>query len=311
MNEKKGIKIPYWLLKLLPMWDHICPKCKHEVEKKSHKCLYCGENYGMPLRVPPKVLKDAKALEAYVHKYIFPKVSALYRDYLTQFFTIIFQSGFEPGNFTEWTGTTVTGGDTCAVQTGIAHHGVYGMRSSVDNIDGDDAYAHETIAAAGTYFVRIYVRFNTIPTQAGGKRVNILSLWDSVTSLNSPVGCVLINDGNWIGRAALAGVEAVYNAVPPVTGLWYCVEMKVVASLTVGEVRVYINGTERTTLTALNQTTTIMNLLRVGCNNKQSSGVGAAASMDIDCVVLADAYTGLEPLGLGTISVHAKLIGAI
>jgi hypothetical protein len=96
--------IPYWLLRLLPMWDYICPKCRREVKRKSRKCPYCGENYGIPLRVPPQVLKDPKTLEDYVHKHIFPKISASERKYLTQFFTVeeVYTNSFD-STYVAWT----------------------------------------------------------------------------------------------------------------------------------------------------------------------------------------------------------------
>jgi predicted amidophosphoribosyltransferase len=79
--------IPHWLLRLFPMWDYICPRCKKKVQKKSHNCPHCQERYSTPVRVPPKLCKDKKALENYVHKHVFPKVSYAQRNYLTQFFT--------------------------------------------------------------------------------------------------------------------------------------------------------------------------------------------------------------------------------
>ena len=37
--------LPSLLLKLLPMWDYVCPKCQESVPKNSHECPHCGESY--------------------------------------------------------------------------------------------------------------------------------------------------------------------------------------------------------------------------------------------------------------------------
>lgn len=89
------LKIPLLVAKLLPMFDYICPRCRLDVHKKSKYCVHCGEKFGQPLKVPPKILKDARKLEDYVHKVIFPKISDFQRVYLKQYFTEFFNSGFE------------------------------------------------------------------------------------------------------------------------------------------------------------------------------------------------------------------------
>jgi hypothetical protein len=296
------LQAPLWLLKLLPMWDYICPKCRKEVQKESRRCIYCGENYDAPLRVPPKILKDSKALEAYVHKHIFPKVSALQREYLAQFFTVILQDCFESGDLSAWTGTTVTVNDVCAVLPGIAHHGIYGLRSSVDDADNDNAFVYKTLTAASTYYVRMYVRFNVLLGPSGGKKGNLLSLWNSGDS-NTPIAWVAVTDSQsglmgWYGLAH-SGAASLLTEVTAsgVCGVWRCVELKGVASLTVGEVRVYIDGVEQVALTGLNMGYTTIDSVRVGFTSKQTTGgTKNPESADIDCVVIADTYIGCEAI---------------
>jgi DNA-directed RNA polymerase subunit RPC12/RpoP len=66
--EENTVNIPYWLFRLPSMWDYLCPKCKKEVKKNSHRCPHCGERFPLAVRVPPIFLKDPKSLEEYVHK---------------------------------------------------------------------------------------------------------------------------------------------------------------------------------------------------------------------------------------------------
>lgn len=109
------MNIPNFLKRYLPLWTHICPKCRKEVKANSHECPYCGEKYPLTLKVPFAGLHDAKKLEAYVHKHIFPRVSAFERHYLTRFFTTFLTSGWENSGGTDltdggtWTGSSSTG----------------------------------------------------------------------------------------------------------------------------------------------------------------------------------------------------------
>ena len=155
--------IPDWLLKLLPMFDYICPKCKAEVPRKSRECPHCHEHYGMPLKVPPVVLKGSKKLEDYVHKHVFPKISADYREYLTRYFTVLFTDGFEsgvlPGNWTSTSGTI-----TKAVANNRTHHGKYSFE--VQGIATAWTYGAVGKTLPSTYsklYLRCYVLYNNLP----------------------------------------------------------------------------------------------------------------------------------------------------
>jgi hypothetical protein len=156
------MRLPNWLLKLLPMWDYICPRCRGEVKANSHQCPSCGERFTFPLKVPPRCLKSKEELERYVHEKVFPRVSAWQREYLAQFFTIIFQDGFESGDYSAWSSTTVSGNGTLTINSSIVHHGVYSSKSSW-SAGGDLAYATKTFANTSVLYVREYVLLQDLP----------------------------------------------------------------------------------------------------------------------------------------------------
>jgi hypothetical protein len=80
------MKFPLWLLRLLPMWEYICPKCRKTVKANSHHCPHCGERFPQAIRIPPTILKDAKKLEDYVRKNVFPRISKFQRNCLARCF---------------------------------------------------------------------------------------------------------------------------------------------------------------------------------------------------------------------------------
>jgi len=155
------MKVPYWLLRLLPMWEYICPACRKEVKKNSHRCPHCGERFPLAIRVPPSFLKNPKKLEAHVHKYIFPKVSPFHRAYLTQFFTEIFSDGFESGDFSAWTGTAKSSGETCEVESADPHHGTYNAKFYSDGGWNQYAYCYKDITGQTIIYARTYFKETT------------------------------------------------------------------------------------------------------------------------------------------------------
>jgi hypothetical protein len=290
------------------MWDYICPKCKKEVKQKSHKCVHCGENYGMPLRVPPKVLGDAKALEAYVHEHIFPKVSQLYREYLTQFFTVIFSDGFEcppntaPSTFTAWGG--VTGSPT--ITTSKPHSGAYNMETPEDT--NNNFVQKDPLVGLTNY--RLYVAVNKVQASGAdgtGGPVMVAS--------NSGIGDKLaVPFCKWNGTMttwwlqtlqSIGGYDYVDTGVQVVANKYYCLEIWWVPN-TLGGCKLYVDGVLKAT-TVATTTTTTFNMVLVG----RFGYTEFAQKLYLDDAVAADTYIGPMASPKGTIAISAKLAGII
>ncbi|MEM3579287.1 MAG: hypothetical protein QXK47_02375 [Candidatus Bathyarchaeia archaeon] len=284
------MKLPYWLLRLLPMWDYICPKCKKQVSKNSHECPYCGERFPFPLRVPPKVLKDPEALEEYVHQHVFPKVSAWQREYLTRYFTIIFQDGFESGDFSAWTGTTVDSENTLEVISSAAHHGSYGARSKASAFAGN-AFCYKTLDSVQTELhARMYVK--------------VLS-WGSMTGYGGPLllitttggvrlaFCGIYNDGGTYKWALRTYGDSSWTLtdVTLQTNIWVCLELRVLKS-TSGEAKLYIDDVLKATVS---KDTSGWQPQVVRCGQDWfQGGDNTITEIYLDCVVIADSYIGPE-----------------
>jgi hypothetical protein len=250
------------------------------------------------LRVPPSFLKDPKKLEEYVHKHIFPRVSAFERTYLTQFFTEIFSDGFESGNFNGWTGTNVDGDAVGQVNVEMPHHGTYGFESWVTDIANDNAYCYKTLTSATEFYVRAYVRvYETVITS--GRYTTLLTLRGNSDAYHLARVCVR-GDGTdshfyLIFRHNGASGTSIENAV--VEDQWYCIELRCkmsTAGNADGIVEFWIDGNQVYSKTDVDNDdqATSMDTVRLGCN--PGAGSGSNFGFYGDCVVVADAYIGPE-----------------
>jgi hypothetical protein len=263
----------------------------------------------VPLRVPPKCLKDSKALEDYVHRHIFPKISAWQREYLAKYFTTIFSDGFESGNFSAWTGTEQYNG-TIAVSSDYAHHGSYSAKVSF-TATGAYADCYKDITSQTTIYIRAYVRI-TAGTFGSSTKIGFISprdVPDAITICH--VGVAFTNRQLWLRYRHSATDYDVYSSTTLSTNTWYCIELKYVKSSTNGEYRVWLDGNEVTDLTQTGKNTDgDVTRVRVG---PRASGAISDFVGYFDCAVVADTYIGPEvpPKPKGSIVIHAKLAGVI
>jgi hypothetical protein len=250
----------------------------------------------MPLKVPPSVLKDKKALEDYVHKHIFPKVSQAQREYLAQFFTVLFSDGFESGDFSAWTGTVVSSGCSTTVESANPHHGSYNQKSTVTgSVANEWACASKNIGTSYSHaFVRSYVKYASYSGLDASEIIPCVSFWVNQADTNTArAGLGKDASGNvrWAIRYYHAGsFYNAYGSSTPTTGVWYSVELEVQVG-TSGYVKLYVNGNLEISVTAINNSARQFAHVHVGID--QISGT-VAATVYTDCVVVADTYIGIE-----------------
>ena len=285
------MKLPALLLRFLPLWSYICPRCKREVKRNSHKCPFCGEKYGKPLKVPPLFLKNEEALEKYVHEKIFPRISAKQREYLAQFFTTIFEDGFESGDFSAWDGTTVTAGEAdLSVQSTEKYQGGYGADAYIHYTSSWwlDAYCYKNFGSTYTKLhARAYFKFTDFPVSA-----QIESVLELRKSGDWPYVVISIGvkaDGNaWYIQYTDNGSkqsEEVSDTIQ--TDTWYCLE--IMGDTSNGELEVWKDGSSIWSKTGVSSLSGI-NQLYAGV----IYGYRGTYHVYFDCVVVADTYIGEE-----------------
>jgi hypothetical protein len=292
------MNIPFWLLRLLPLFEYICPKCRKNVKRNAHCCLHCGEKYPLAIRVPPSFLKDPKKLEAYVHKHIFPKVSKAHREYLSKFFTELFNNGFEEGNFSAWTGTTINLG-TIIVEAVNPHHGTYNAKSDVTGANGY-ALAYKSLTSANIVYIRVYVKFEETLT-TDDRVCEVLAASYGATYNNIISAVFLKKVSGTVYWAILYRNNAVYtwavSSSTPTTGTFYCVELKLDCSTTDGtsdaSTELWINDVSVASAINFDSDYIGTTYAHVGRNREFILQTEAGTSF-IDCVMFADAPIGPE-----------------
>lgn len=291
------MNIPLWLLKLLPMWSFLCPKCRREVKQNSHKCPHCGEKFPLAIRVPPSFLKDPKKLEAYVHKHVFPRVSEFERNYLTKYFTEIFSDGFEGVYYSPWTGVG-TSGFTQAFSAAQCHHGTKSIIQTGGDGTGEYAEIYKTIASATAYYMRAYVLLGTLgsgnvttwfgPCFLTSGDANILGAGIRKEADGTRNWCVI----NGVGpHAAYHAADSTINA-----GQWYCLEIYCfIAASPNGKAKLWVDGVLVVDQTGLDTATT-GNIARGAILTWTENGAYHTANCDFfaDCAVISDAPIGTE-----------------
>jgi len=286
----------FWLLSQLPMWDYICPKCNQTIDRQIRLCPYCHEIIAVAVRVPPKVLKNKKALSEYIHKNIMPFLKPCELAYIARYFTIIFQDGFESGNFNAWDG--FTGGPNHAtdwsVQGTIIHDGSYAAMCTRNAADRWGGYYS---LLGGGYFTelyfRIYFRFDT------WINVNTSMTFQYITSkppVLDIIGAGIRNIGGvrylWVRRYYPADQSFQY-AFNWQLNRWYCVELHFKKNATQGEYHVWIDGILYHSETGLN-TSGAPDAGRASFVQSVSVFASYPAHSYLDCCIVADTYIGPE-----------------
>ena len=280
-----AVKIPKDVLDLFPMWQYICPNCPDSkvLSEKVHHCVKCGAEFNdEKWRVPPRFLKNSKAMSDYAHKVLAPKLSPEQRELLFKYFTVLFSDGFESGDFSAW--TTV---GSPSIVTDPVVRGNYAARFPADS------NVYHTFGSRDEVYERAYVSVSTLPTIEGASRrlLNIQTIAASIfcaASLSYVSGAV-----RWKFSAfgAIGWAENTYSTTPlPKTNTYFCLEIWWKRN-TLNGAKLWVNGALKCTV---DDTTSGDMPGRVVVGPEY--GVNYSPTVDVDCVVVADTYIGpVEP----------------
>lgn len=252
----------------------------------------------MPLRVPPKVLKDPKTLENYVHKHIFPEISLEHRKYLARFFTELFNSGFETEDNTftvEWSGKGETGG-AITVSGVNPKQGTYHARANVTGTGIRQAYCYKSGFDESMIYLRQYVYFmDELPDTSSDELIAAI-----IRNVADNAGlCQMGARGTtayWGGNYRKAGAWTGWTNLSYTASLntWYCMEMSFYVYATEGWFKAWLND-ELIFSDVDIDTSQNGNAGEIRCGIYRSYMAGDPShNVDLDCVVVADAYIGPE-----------------
>lgn len=189
--------------------------------------------------------------------------------------TTIFSDGFESGDFSAWTNTT----GTPEVVNTYAHHGIYSEKIN----DTTTEYATKTFGSTyADFYVRCYVYFTSLPPSdnygIGVITAGKASSWAYAT-------IVRIQQVSGVDRfGILSGAHSYVNGSSIVqTGQWYCIELH--RKTGSGKTELFVNGSLEASFA----------YDYYDVDTLWSGGTAQLSSVAyIDCVVVADAYIGIE-----------------
>ena len=287
-------KLPKEVLDLFPVWEYRCPVCQTYVESRISFCPNCKTAFDEEKwRVPPRFLKNRKAMSEYAHKVLAPKLNEKQRTLLFKYFTELFSDGFESGDFSAWDGTAFTGwaGEEHYVDDTQKKAGTYSEYCKIHGA-GSYAYVYEVDSFSNLLelYLREYFRLGTLPSSTNDEKIlEILDTSDDSINLR------VLNDGGtmklkvqyadgWTWTSATSGALTIN------VDTWYCAEMRVKMT-NPGELEIWFEGTKEIDLTPdLDTRYDYCDEIRVGLMGM--SGTSEWGIAWFDCVVVADTYIG-------------------
>lgn len=213
---------------------------------------------------------------------------------------LLFEDGFESGDFSSWTDIVKDNDATLQVRNSQQHLGSYSSYSWVTDITNSSAYMFKTLRNSHTTFhARAYVCIAEATT-ISNRFSEIMVILDPTNT--HPVAALLVRgngSNSWWQVVYRNGDGWSFSWLLDTISLnsWYCVELKVVVGPGVGEIGFWLNGNSKfngTNLDNDNQTTSVATL-RLGCTSSPVVfGAGSNLGLYIDDVSIAENYIGTK-----------------
>ena len=208
--------------------------------------------------------------------------------------TTLFSDGFDDGTINAWTNSYGSGG-TLTITNTLYFGGIYSAKIGVNSGTGNYYLAYKDLSPQTTVFMRFYIRFATninSGTSVAIGRINDVDVNPfRIRLMRESGGDYKFSIGNHI-------TSSYYNSTVVSLSLntWYCVETKVKADNSAGELRLWFDGSEILTQTGLD-TYAFTNLGTAQI--ELYSGWGSQSStvtFYFDSVVISTNYIGEEAI---------------
>jgi hypothetical protein len=220
---------------------------------------------------------------------------------------ILFEDGFESGNFAAWNGAYITSDDDATVALTYPYQGVYHGCFETGAIDSGVKYAYCYKALSPTVsevYARAYFYIvDGLPLNDNDDRFGLISF-----EVGGQAQCTFrvyrsggVDKFNVVGYNGVSTVSRSTDAVYPVEGRWYCLEFYIKVHGTSGEYRAWIDGVEQITVTNLDTTHygTGVTLVRFGLT--YTANVQHSVRVYCDSAVISTCYVGQSKCNFGVV----------
>ena len=210
----------------------------------------------------------------------------------------VFEDDFESGDFSKWTGTSTSSGETATVRDYTPHHGTFHGRFTSDGNGGTEySYCYKAIDEQELYARGYFYVARGLPLADNSDRFYFLRFRSSSQSL---AGAGIRQNGgvnSWIvyARDGSSWIGPVYASPPSIRAArWYCIELHLKQHVSQGLVELYVNGEQVLEITGID-TSYFGNVETINFGLISATNVQNSLIVYGDCFAASNTYIGPEP----------------
>lgn len=216
--------------------------------------------------------------------------------------TLIFENGFEEGNFSAWTATYIYPGQsfTCVTTAGEPtppHHGNYQAKAVINgSLMSTSAYAYKDLPTSYTTInLRFYVYLSTYycPTQPHETYLGTIASGENIIT---QIGLTETTAEFVFIAYHSEGTIILYSTKTLTPNVWHCIEIQRIQHPTNGEYHVWLDEAELTEFSQTNLNTSSYTTNRIYIGNYHGCAYHKPDQVTfyIDCVAISNTYIGKE-----------------
>jgi len=209
---------------------------------------------------------------------------------------VFFKDDFESGDFSAWSGLTLTSGDNATVAVTLPYSGIYSAEfqtgAAVSGIRR--ACAYKNIGQSPVIYARGYFYIaEGLPLVDSDDRFAFIQFVGLDGNIISNLQVRRVEGEDRFSILASTGAMQTTTEVYPRNNTWYCLELFTRIHATEGAIKAYINGVERLAMTQINTTTDgNVNTIRFGLAN--SVNIQHRVVVYSDLAAISTSYIGPE-----------------